>query len=82
MDTIDSVVRQYVGNKNSVEEIINETDATREQITTAVRRLTRSEFLREQTPPAPRVTTNAFDSGWRYPIAASCAEVIGSDSMN
>jgi hypothetical protein len=44
MDTIDSVVRQYVGNKNSVEEIINETDATREQIKTAVRRLTRSEF--------------------------------------
>ena len=81
-DAVDSVVRQYVDNKNSVEEIINETDATREQIKTVVQRLTRSEFKREQTPPALRVTTKAFDSGWRYPIAASYAEVIGSDSMN
>ena len=45
--------------------------ADREQVKTVIRRLTRSEFKREQSPPALRVTTKAFDSGWRYPIAAS-----------
>ena len=79
---VDSVVRRYVGGKETVEEIINETDATRYQVETVVRRLTRSEFKREQTPPSLRVTTKAFDSGWRYPITASYAEVIESESGN
>ena len=81
-DAVDSVVRQYVDNKNSVEEMINEADATQHQIETIIQRLTQSEFKREQTPPALRVTTKAFDSGWRYPIAASYAEIIGRDSMD
>jgi len=70
-DVIDAVVERYVGDKASIAEIVAATDATREQVETVVRRLTRSEFKREQTPPALRVTRKAFDSGWRYPIAAS-----------
>jgi NAD+ synthetase len=69
-DVIDTVVERYVGDKESIAEIVAATDATREQVETVVRRLTRSEFKREQTPPALRVTHKAFDSGWRYPIAA------------
>ena len=79
---VDAVVRQYVGGKESIEEIINETDATRNQVETVVRRLTRSEFKREQTPPSLRVTTKAFDSGWRYPIAASYTEIIEPEPGN
>jgi NH3-dependent NAD+ synthetase len=79
---IDSVVKRYVGDREAVERIVSETDATRDQVETIVRRLTRSEFKREQTPPALRVTTKAFDSGWRYPIAASYAEVVGGESGN
>ena len=70
-DVIDAVVERYVGDKESIAEIVADTDATREQVETVIRRLTRSEFKREQTPPALRVTRKAFDSGWRYPIAAS-----------
>jgi len=70
-DVIDAVVERYVGEKASIAEIVAGTDATREQVETVIRRLTRSEFKREQTPPALRVTRKAFDSGWRYPIAAS-----------
>lgn len=78
-EVIDSVVKRYVGDKQSVEQIVNEINATQEQVETVVRRLTRSEFKREQTPPALRVTTKAFDSGWRYPIAASYAEIVGTE---
>jgi NAD+ synthetase len=76
---IDSVVKRYVGETESVETIVGATDATRDQVETVVRRLTQSEFKREQTPPALRVTVKAFDSGWRYPIAASYAEIVGSE---
>jgi NAD+ synthetase len=79
---IDPVVRRYVGGKEPVAEIVRETEATQSQVETVVRRLTRSEFKREQTPPSLRVTTKAFDSGWRYPIAASYAEIIGGESGN
>jgi len=78
-DVIDAVVKRYVGDKQPVEEIIGVSDATKEQIEMVVRRLTRSEFKRKQTPPALRVTTKAFDSGWRYPIAASYAEIVGNE---
>jgi NAD+ synthetase len=77
---IDAVVKRYVGDKQSVAQIVSGTDATREQVETVVRRLTQSEFKREQTPPALRATTKAFDSGWRYPIAASYAEIVGGES--
>ncbi len=78
-DVIDSVVKRYVGGKQSVEVIASEVDATTEQVENVVRRLTRSEFKREQTPPALRVTTKAFDSGWRYPIAASYQSIVNSE---
>jgi len=55
--SIDSVVRQYVGNKSPTEEIINETDTTWEQIEVTVQRLSQSEFRKKQTPHTLRVTT-------------------------
>lgn len=79
-EIIDTVVKRYVGDKESVEYIVDKTGATRNQVETVIRRLTRSEFKRAQTPPALRVTTKAFDSGWRYPIAASYAEIVRSGS--
>ena len=74
---IDAVVDRYVGEGQPLDRIVAEMDAPREQIETVVRRLTRSEFKRAQTPPALRVTTKAFDSGWRYPIAASYDSIFG-----
>ena len=76
---IDAVVKRYVGDKQAVTQIVSETDASKKQVETVVGRLTRSEFKRRQTPPALRVTTKAFDSGWRYPIAASYAEIVADD---
>jgi NAD+ synthetase len=78
-EVIDAVVKRYVGGKEAVAEIVSETDATENQVETIVRRLTQSEFKREQTPPSLRVTTKAFDSGWRYPIAASYGEIVRSE---
>lgn len=79
-EVIDAVVKRYVGNKQPVGQIVDETDATREQVVTVVQRLSLSEFKRTQTPPALRVTTKAFDSGWRYPIAASYADIVKDES--
>lgn len=79
-EIIDEVVKRYVGDKQSVKEIIVETGIAKSQVQTVIRRLTQSEFKRLQTPPALRVTTKAFDSGWRYPIAASYAEITSKRS--
>ena len=72
----DAVVSQYVGDKYPLTQIVEETNATKEQVKTVVENITQSEFKRKQTPPALRVTTKAFDSGWRYPIAASYDEIF------
>lgn len=76
-EVTDAVVKRYVGDKQPVAQIVTAIDATQEQVETVVRQLSLSEFKRKQTPPALRITTKAFDSGWRYPIAASYAEVVG-----
>jgi len=75
-DVVDAVVERYVGDGQSVDRIVAAVAAPREQVETVVRRLTRSEFKRAQTPPALRVTRTAFDTGWRYPIAASYESVL------
>ncbi|ERG94769.1 MAG: NAD+ synthetase [Haloquadratum walsbyi J07HQW2] len=75
-EVTDAVVKQYVGNKHNLDQIVQETTATKQQVKTVIEHITRSEFKRHQTPPALRVTTKAFDSGWRYPIAASYAEIL------
>lgn len=75
-DVIDAVVERYVGDGQSLDRIVASVAAPREQVETVVRRLTRSEFKRAQTPPALRVTRTAFDTGWRYPIAASYEPIL------
>lgn len=51
-EVIDAVVKRYVGDKQAVEQIVCETDATQKQVEIVVCRLTQSEFKRKQTPPA------------------------------
>lgn len=73
---IDSVVKMYVEEDKTVQEIVSNINASREDVIDVVTRITRSEFKRKQSPPALRVTDKAFDSGWRYPIAASYDSII------
>lgn len=75
-DTIDPVVKMYVEEDKTVQEIVSNINASRKDVIDVVTRITRSEFKRKQSPPALRVTDKAFDSGWRYPIAASYNPII------
>lgn len=73
---IDEVVAEYVSTQAGVETVSERTGYSRELVEEVIRRLVYSEFKRNQTPPALRVTNKAFDSGWRYPIAAEYTELF------
>lgn len=71
-DIIDDVVKMYVEGDKTIDEIHKSIEnADKGQVSDIVKRITRSEFKRKQSPPSLRVTDKSFDSGWRYPIAAS-----------
>lgn len=75
-DIIDSVVKMYVEEDKTVQDIVSNINASQDEVIDVITRITRSEFKRKQSPPALRVTDKAFDSGWRYPIAASYDSII------
>lgn len=67
-ENLDAVVRDYVEENKTRDELLEEYD---EQIVDeTIGKLTNAEFKRNQLPPAPRITTKAFTRGWSYPIAA------------
>lgn len=76
-DIIDEVVRMYVEGDKTVDDMHNHIEnASLAQIEKVVSRISMSEFKRKQSPPSLRVTDKAFDSGWRYPIAASYKSIL------
>lgn len=75
-DVIDTVVKLYVEEDKTLDEMNQLMDVDKSVISDVISRITRSEFKRNQTPPSLRITDKAFDSGWRYPIAASYDSII------
>uniref|UniRef100_A0A832A3D2 Glutamine-dependent NAD(+) synthetase n=1 Tax=Desulfacinum infernum TaxID=35837 RepID=A0A832A3D2_9BACT len=67
-DVLDAILKAYVEERKSVAEICAEGWPT-DLVRSVVRRVDGNEYKRRQAPPVLRVTTKAFGSGRRCPIA-------------
>ena len=68
-DVLDAVVAGYVDGGLSVDEIVA-AGHDRKAVEWVIRAVDRNEYKRRQAAPGLRVTSRAFGTGWRMPIAA------------
>ncbi len=68
-DVLDAILEQYIEEGCSIDEIVGEGYAE-ETVRWVVSTVNRNEFKRRQAAPGLKVTTKAFGSGRRMPIAA------------
>ncbi len=68
-DVLDAILEQYVEKRRGVSEI-NTKVFNRELVEKIIRMVNRAEFKRRQMAPGLKVTTKAFGTGRRMPIAA------------
>lgn len=69
-DILDPILQMYIEENSSPAEIIN-AGFTAETVNRVVHMVDRAEFKRRQAAPGLRITTRAFGSGRRMPIARS-----------
>lgn len=65
---VDTVVREYVENHSSPEDIAKKNKYPLELVKDLVGRIHRNEYKRRQSPPGLRVSEKAFSVGRRFPI--------------
>jgi len=68
-DILDNILEMYLDQRMSEDEIVSQ-GFGRETVDWVVKSIDRSEYKRRQAPLGLRVTTKAFGTGWRMPIAA------------
>jgi NAD+ synthase (glutamine-hydrolysing) len=68
-DVLDRVLKAYVEDMRSPEEIADLTGYSLELVRSIARRVDSAEFKRKQAPPGLKVTSKAFSVGRRFPIA-------------
>ena len=73
-DVLDVILRAYVEENLSPEEIIEKFRLDSELVEQTVRRVNGAEYKRQQAAPALKVTAKAFGTGRRYPIANKFSE--------
>ena len=67
-DILDAVLDMFIEKRMAVEEIV-EKGFARELVVRVIKMVTKNEYKRQQMPVGLRVTSQAFGSGWRFPIA-------------
>ena len=67
---LDDILSRYLEQGWSAERLIAETEHGEALIARVVRLVDRNEYKRRQAAPGLRVTTKAFGSGRRFPVAA------------
>lgn len=65
---VDTVLRQYVEERRSPDEIVSSTGYEPEVVDDLVKRIHRNEYKRRQSPPGLRVSEKAFTVGRKFPI--------------
>ena len=68
-DVLDRILRAYVEDEKSVQTIAREEELDVELVTHIINMTDRAEYKRRQAPPTLRITSKAFGSGRRLPIA-------------
>jgi len=69
-DVLDRILDEYVGNLKSAPEIVALTGYDEDVVRSVIRLIDRSEYKRQQAAPGIRISTKAFGTGRRFPIAA------------
>ncbi|MDL1970191.1 MAG: NAD+ synthase [Candidatus Desulfofervidaceae bacterium] len=72
---LDTILKEYIENRRSVEEIINMglSPATVKEV---IKRVDKNEYKRKQAPPGIKITTKAFGYGRRYPIVQKYTDFL------
>jgi len=68
-DVLDEIIRRYVEHAQSRARITAETGFSADVVNAICRRIDANEYKRQQMPVGLKVSTRAFGSGWRMPIA-------------
>ncbi len=68
-DVLDAIIAGYVDEGRSADEIIA-SGHDRKTVEWVIRAVNRNEYKRRQAAPGLKVTSRAFGTGWRMPIAA------------
>jgi len=69
-DTLDAILHEYIEETSDAATIAHRTGIDFETIARVIRLVDRNEFKRRQAAPGLRITSKAFGSGRRYPVAA------------
>ncbi len=67
-EVLDDIIERYVNRRESPRRIV-EAGYDRAVVEDVVRRIDRNEYKRQQAPIGLKITTKAFASGWRMPVA-------------
>jgi NAD+ synthase (glutamine-hydrolysing) len=73
-NVLDAILKAYIEEKMSAEEIIAQRKFDAELVRETIRRVNAAEYKRQQAAPALKVTAKAFGMGRRYPIAQKFLE--------
>jgi NAD+ synthase/NAD+ synthase (glutamine-hydrolysing) len=68
-DVLDAILKAYIEDLRSPDEIADHYDFPREMVRDIVRKVDRNEYKRKQAPPGLKVTSKAFGAGRRLPLA-------------
>lgn len=68
-DVLDRILKAYVEDLRSPEEIAGHYDFALELVRDVARMVDRSEYKRKQAPPGLKITSKAFSVGRRFPLA-------------
>src|SRR6185437_1095810 len=68
-DLLDRILKAYVEDLRSPQEIAGHLDVPLDLVRSVARRVDQSEYKRKQAPPGLKITSKAFSVGRRYPLA-------------
>ncbi|HWF38524.1 MAG TPA: NAD+ synthase [Candidatus Acidoferrales bacterium] len=68
-DVLDRILKSYVEDLHSPEEIAQHYDFALELVQSVARQVDRNEYKRKQAPPGLKITSKAFSVGRRFPLA-------------
>ena len=73
-EVLDVILKAFIEENLSAEEIVQKHKLDRELVRQTIRRVNNAEYKRQQAAPALKVTAKAFGMGRRYPIAQKFTE--------
>ena len=72
-DVLDRILKAYVEDLRSPEEIAGQFDFPLDLVRSVARRVDQNEYKRKQAPPGLKITSKAFSVGRRFPLAQKFA---------